>query len=76
MAEGLANGGRWRVHGSDVVAANEIWVAAIGSSVQSVGESKANAQYYQAQIAATIAAFAGKEFKPNHPVLPALKIIR
>jgi len=71
---GPATGGKWRDHGSDVTAANEIWMAAIGPSVAPVGESKTGAQYYQGQIAATIAAFLGKEFKTNHPVLPALQL--
>lgn len=70
---GLAAGGKWRDHGSDVTAANEIWMAAIGPSVAPGGESKTGAQYYQRQIAATIAAFLGTEFKTNHPVLPALQ---
>jgi hypothetical protein len=71
---GLAKDGKWRDHGSDVEAANEIWIAAIGPSVESVGESKTIAQYFQGQIAATIAALLGKEFKPNHPVLPTLNL--
>lgn len=69
---GPATGGKWKDHGSDVVAANEIWIAALGPSVKPVGESKTNGQYYQGQIAATIALFLEKEFKARHPVLPPL----
>lgn len=71
---GLATGGKWRDHGSDVVAPNEIWMAVIGPSINATGENMTAAQYYQGQIAATIAAFVGKEFKANHPILPALQL--
>jgi len=51
-----------------------MWMAAIGPSVKPVGESKQKAQAYQGQIAATIATMLGKDFKPAHPVLPALTL--
>lgn len=69
---GLAASGHWRDHGSEVVAANEIWIAAIGPSIGVIGESQAKTQYYQGQIAATIANILGKTFTTNHPVLPVL----
>jgi hypothetical protein len=69
---GIATGGKWRDHGSEVPNAGEIWMAILGPSVYPVGECRTNAQFYQGQIAATIAAFLGNEFKTNHPVLPPL----
>lgn len=71
---GLAEGSNWRHHGSKIAEASEMWMAAIGPSVRPTGESKEKAQAYQGQIAATIAAMLGKEFKPAHPVLPALTL--
>lgn len=71
---GLATGGNWKHHGSRIAEASEMWMAAIGPSVKPEGESKRSAQAYQGQIAATIAAMVGKEFKPMHPVLPALPL--
>lgn len=69
---GTSKGGHWRSHGSDVSYANEIWLAMIGPSIKAQGESKIAAQYYQGQIAATIAQLLGKEFKTDHPVLAPL----
>lgn len=71
---GLAEGSNWRHHGSKIAEASEMWMAAIGPSVKSTGESKEKAQAYQGQIAATIATMLGKDFKPAHPVLPALTL--
>lgn len=71
---GLAEGSNWRHHGSKIAEASEMWMAAIGPSVKPVGESKQKAQAYQGQIAATIATMLGKDFKPAHPVLPALTL--
>jgi hypothetical protein len=71
---GAAEGGAWRHHGSDVPGASEIWIAAIGPAVKSVGEAKNEVQYQQGQVAATVAKILGKEFKTNHPVLPALSL--
>lgn len=71
---GQALGGLWKDHGSDVAGANEIWIAAIGPSVKSLGEVKTTAQLIQGQLAATIATMLGKEFVANHPVMPALPL--
>ena len=71
---GLATGGNWQHHGQRIAEAGEMWMAAIGPSVKKGGESKMKAQAYQGQIAATIAAMLGKEFKPAHKPLPALSL--
>jgi len=72
---GAAKGGAWRDHGSEIPGADGIWIAAIGPSIKPVGESTAKAQYYQGQIAASIARLVGKEFKSSHPVMPPLPFI-
>lgn len=69
---GLAAGSNWRHHGSRIAEASEMWMAAIGPNVPAVGESNKKTQGYQGQIAATIARLLGYEFKPAHPVLPAI----
>ena len=71
---GQAAGGLWKDHGSEVPGANEIWIAAIGPSIKAQGEMKTKTQFLQGQLAATIAKLVGKEFKTNHPVLPALPL--
>jgi hypothetical protein len=71
---GLAAGGNWQHHGQRIAEAGEMWMAAIGPAVRNTGESKQKAQAYQGQIAATIAAILGKEFKPAHKPLPALSL--
>jgi hypothetical protein len=70
---GLATGSNWRHHGAKISGSGEMWMAMIGPSVKAEGEKKQQGQVYQGQIAATIAAFVGKEFKPKHQVLPAIK---
>jgi hypothetical protein len=59
----------WRHHGSNIEGSNEIWMAAIGSGITTQGEIKKTGQLYQRQIATTIAALLGFEFKPKHPVM-------
>lgn len=62
----------WKHHGERIKEADEIWIAAIGASVSAKGELKMSAQYFQKQIASTIAAMMGKNFTANHPVAPRL----
>jgi hypothetical protein len=69
---GLAAGGNWQHHGQRIAEASEMWMAAIGPSVKPAGESKEKMQAYQGQVAATISAMLGKEFKPSHKTLPVL----
>lgn len=71
---GAAAGEKWRHHGEETPGSSEIWIAAIGASIKPEGESKAKAQLYQGQVAATIAKLVGKEFKPKHKPLPALPL--
>jgi hypothetical protein len=70
---GLATGANWKHHGSNIEGSGEIWIAMIGPSVKSRGESKQQGQLYQGQLAATIAAMLGKKFIPSHKVLPVLR---
>jgi len=63
---------QWTDHGSDVPGASEIFLAAIGPNIKIAGELNKNQQFYQMQIAQTIAKIMGYTFKANHPVAPAV----
>jgi len=62
----------WKHHGEKIKEADEIWIAAIGASIPAKGELQMPAQYFQKQIASTIAAMMGKNFIANHPVAPRI----
>jgi hypothetical protein len=65
---------QWRDHGTKVEDANQIWIALMGPTIRPLGENKSKGQWYQAQLAATIAALLGVEFKSNHPVAQPLDV--
>lgn len=54
----------WKSHGAKITGADEIWIAMIGPTVKSTGESKSG-QLYQNQVAATVAAFVGLTYEPK-----------
>ncbi len=51
----------WRHHGEGIVAADKIWLAAIGPGIKNNGVLKSG-KFYQKQIAPTIATLFGKKF--------------
>lgn len=51
----------WKHHGEGIVAADKIWLAAIGAGIKKEGVLKTG-KFYQKQIAATIAKLFGKQF--------------
>jgi len=53
----------WKDHGQKVPVADQIWLAMIGPDTAPTGEAKTEQQLYQNQIAPTIAALLGLEFK-------------
>lgn len=66
---------QWRDHGEKIPEASSIWMAAIGPDTKIIGEVKDTSQLYQRQIATTIAALLGIEFKPKHPVMAPVRTI-
>jgi len=54
----------WKHHGIKVVGADQIWIAIMGPDSQAVGEVKSG-QIYQNQIAQTVAAMLGLNFKTD-----------
>lgn len=53
---------QWRHHGANVDGAEEVWFAVIGPDTPADGEMRGSQQFYQNQIASTIAAFLGLDF--------------
>jgi len=65
----------WKHHGEKIKDAGQIWIAAIGPDTPARGEMTIKDLLYQRQIATTIAAILGLEFKPGHPVLKPISTI-
>ena len=63
-----ANAEDWKHHGQKINAADQIWMAVIGPDTPSKGELKGECQYYQNQVAHTMAAFLGLQFKSERPL--------
>ncbi len=63
----------WRSHGDEVKGADEIWMAVIGPDTPTMQAVSTQGQYYQNQVAATIAAFLGLEYRPEHETGAVLK---
>ena len=66
----------WRSHGSSISGADETWIAAIGPGINSTGELSDSSQFYQNQVAATVAALLGMEFDNNGKAGEKLDILR
>lgn len=64
---GRGNGAEWKGHGEKVAGAENIWVAAIGPSIPALGERTNVPPVTLAQIAATVAAAVGQDFKAAMP---------
>ncbi|MBQ8047287.1 MAG: hypothetical protein IJ196_05115 [Prevotella sp.] len=55
-------------HGQGVYGSNQTWLMAFGKGVERLGETSANGPFYNQQLAATIAAVLGIDFKPDNGV--------
>lgn len=56
----------WRDHGRKVENADQIWFAILGPDTPATGEVKGELQLYQKQLAATLAAFLGLDYKGDN----------
>ena len=54
----------------------QTWLAMLGAGISAGGEEKQKHQLYQKQIAATVAALLGLQFKTNHRVAKAMPVER
>jgi Metalloenzyme superfamily len=52
----------WKEHGIEQKGSENIWIAVMGPDTPSLGERRRIAEVHQAQIAATVAAFLGKDY--------------
>jgi hypothetical protein len=57
----------WKDHGRDIEGAEEIWIAVLGPDTPPLGERARTAPVTQAQIAATVAALLGKDYRQEVP---------
>ena len=71
---GDAADGKWKHHGQKIPESKQMWMAAIGPSIPSLGEVKTHSLAFQGQIAATIAEMLGARFRPAHKTLPSLQL--
>ena len=58
----------WKQHGIKIKEADQIWLGVIGPDTAPVGEVNGNGQYYQNQVAKTLAAFLKLDYKNDKPV--------
>ncbi|MEO5888835.1 MAG: alkaline phosphatase family protein [Ferruginibacter sp.] len=63
----------WTDHDTNIAGADEIWFAAMGPGIRPLGEIKQPEQFYQAQLAQTIAKLLGLQFVAAHPVKAAME---
>jgi hypothetical protein len=57
----------WRGHGEDVAESELMWIGAIGPNIVPLGERTNTATLTQSQIAATIAALLGFDYRADVP---------
>jgi hypothetical protein len=68
----------WKEHGVEEKGSENIWVAVIGPDTEPLGERTHVAPVTQAQIAATVAAFVGKDYHAAVPkaALPITQVLK
>jgi hypothetical protein len=57
----------WKEHGVEQKGSENIWIAVLGPDTPPLGERSHTAEVHQAQIAATVAALLGKDFRKGVP---------
>ncbi len=68
----------WKEHGVEEKGSENIWVAVMGPDTAPLGERQNVAPIAQAQIAATVAAFVGKDYRAAEPraAAPILDVVQ
>jgi hypothetical protein len=61
----------WKEHGVEQPGSENIWIAVLGPDTRALGERTHTAQLSQAQIAATVAALLGKDYRQAVPAAAA-----
>ncbi len=62
------NAQEWRHHGKKIAEADQIWMAVIGPDTPAKGEVRGECQYYQNQVAKTMASFLGLQYQSETKV--------
>jgi hypothetical protein len=57
----------WKEHGIEEKGSENVWMAVIGPDTSALGERRGGAPVIQAQIAATLAAFIGRDYRAAVP---------
>jgi hypothetical protein len=65
---GTAGKKGWKNHGRLITGSSQMWFAVIGPDTPPLGEMKNETQYFQKQVAKTIAAFLGVVYQNEEPV--------
>ncbi|MDQ3536765.1 MAG: sulfatase-like hydrolase/transferase [Bacteroidota bacterium] len=58
----------WKDHNTKIPGSDQIWLAMIGPDIKPKGEQKTKGQYYQNQVASTLAALLGFQYKNEREV--------
>ena len=58
---------QWKEHGIEQQGSENIWIAVIGPDTPPLGERRGSGEVHQAQIAATVAALLGKDYRRAVP---------
>ena len=68
----------WKEHGAEQKGSENIWIAVMGPDTGASGERENTPAVTQSQIAATVAAFLGKDFRQAYPdtAIPLPGVIR
>jgi Metalloenzyme superfamily len=61
----------WKEHGVEEKGSENIWIAVMGPDTAPLGERTQTAEVHEAQIAATLAAFLGKDYPKAEPAAAA-----
>jgi hypothetical protein len=64
---------KWASHGEFIKGSSQTWLAIIGPGIGPEGEIKVEQQFYQAQLAQTIARLLGEEFDADN-IAPAISL--
>ena len=62
----------WKSHGRLCSGSSQMWIAVIGPDTPAFGEMTAEGQYFQKQIAKTIASFLGLDYLNDRPVADSI----
>lgn len=72
---GRGSGAEWKGHGEKIAGAQNVWVAAIGPGVPPLGERTNTEPLTLAQVAATVAAAIGEDYRAAVPqAAPAIRL--